>query len=453
MLLTLLTALSLLTAALGSPAFAEEGELSVERTAGPERVATAVAASSEHRTSARSAVVATAGNYPDALAAVALAGTQDAPVLLSDSDTLPDVVGAELQRLGVGTVYLLGGTAALSDEVASQAGAGGAEVIRLSGLDRFDTASQVALEAGPSETHEVVLALGMHPEPSRAWADALAAGTLAATPQHVPTLLALRDELPAATVEALAELETQRVLISGGTAGVKQVVEDQLRALGYETERIAGRDRYETSALLAELAYERFGSDQQAPTFASGATFPDALAAGALAATSGGPLVLVDPDRLTDATDAFLRARVGHWQQGSVVGGTRVVSDFVMEELGAALTGAPRPQPEPEPEPEPVVVSTFSGTASWYGPGFQGRPTGCGGRFDRNALTAAHRTLPCGTKVRVTNSANSEQVTVTINDRGPYHGNRIIDLSERAAGDIGYLASGTAHVVVEVLAD
>ncbi len=434
-------------------ASAQEVEPSVERTAGPDRIATAVATSSEHRESAASAVLATAGNYPDALAAGALASGLDAPVLLSGSDALPDLVRDELTRLGVETVYVLGGRAALSDQVAEQAAATGAEVVRLAGTDRFDTARQVALAAGPAEAREVVLALGLHAEPMKAWPDALAAGTLAATPQHVPTLLSLGDTLPAATAEALAALETRRVLISGGTAGISQGVEDHLRALGYETERIAGSDRYETSARLAELAYVRFGSDQQAPTFASGATFPDALAAGALAAESKGPLLLVAPDRLPDSTDAYLRARVGHWQQGAVVGGAGVVSDFVVEELGAALTGAPRPEPPPEPEPEPTVVSTFAGTASWYGPGFQGRRTACGGRFDRNALTAAHRSLPCGTRVRITNTANDAQVTVTITDRGPYHGNRVTDLSERAAMVAGFHGAGTAHVIGEVLAE
>lgn len=94
-------------------------------------------------------------------------------------------------------------------------------------------------------------------------------------------------------------------------------------------------------------------------------------------------------------------------------------------------------------------VQTISGSASWYGPGFHGRQTANGERFDQNKLTAAHKTLAFGTKVRVTNSKTGKSVVVRINDRGPYHGNRIIDLSKGAAQAVGL--TGVAPVKVEVL--
>lgn len=91
------------------------------------------------------------------------------------------------------------------------------------------------------------------------------------------------------------------------------------------------------------------------------------------------------------------------------------------------------------------------GLASWYGPRFHGRRTANGEKFNRNALTAAHRTLPFGTKVLVTNPENEKFVVVRINDRGPHRKNRIIDLSQAAAREIGLLRSGVARVeVVEV---
>ena len=114
---------------------------------------------------------------------------------------------------------------------------------------------------------------------------------------------------------------------------------------------------------------------------------------------------------------------------------------------------------EGAPEPAPVaqtnwgVVSTFSGVASWYGPGFHGRSTASGERFNRNAMTAAHRTLPFGTRVLVTNVNNNQQVVVRINDRGPFSGGRVIDLSEGAAREIGLHLAGVGTVRVEVLAD
>jgi rare lipoprotein A len=89
--------------------------------------------------------------------------------------------------------------------------------------------------------------------------------------------------------------------------------------------------------------------------------------------------------------------------------------------------------------------------ASWYGPGFHGRRTASGETFNSGALTAAHRYLPFGTKVRVTNVRNGRSVVVRINDRGPFTGGRVIDLSKGAAAVIGVFQSGVAPVVLEIL--
>jgi rare lipoprotein A len=90
------------------------------------------------------------------------------------------------------------------------------------------------------------------------------------------------------------------------------------------------------------------------------------------------------------------------------------------------------------------VVRTHAGLASWYGPGFHGRRTANGERFNTHALTAAHRSLQFGTQVRVTNNTNGRSVVVRINDRGPYVGGRVIDLSNAAARAIG--VSGLSKV-------
>ena len=91
------------------------------------------------------------------------------------------------------------------------------------------------------------------------------------------------------------------------------------------------------------------------------------------------------------------------------------------------------------------------GLASWYGERFQGRPTASGEPFDMRALTAAHRTLPFGTRVRVTHLENGRSVVVRVNDRGPFVEGRIIDLSRAAAEEIDMVEEGTARVRVEVL--
>ncbi len=91
------------------------------------------------------------------------------------------------------------------------------------------------------------------------------------------------------------------------------------------------------------------------------------------------------------------------------------------------------------------------GVASWYGDDFDGWLTASGEVYDMQALTAAHRTLPFGTVVRVTNAENGRQVRVRINDRGPYVNGRIIDLSYGAARQLGLVASGVAAVQLEVV--
>ena len=96
-------------------------------------------------------------------------------------------------------------------------------------------------------------------------------------------------------------------------------------------------------------------------------------------------------------------------------------------------------------------IEQFSqtGKASWYGPGFHGKKTSSGERFDMNTLSAAHRTLPIPSYARVTNLSNGKSVVVRINDRGPFHGNRVMDLSKAAAKELGFIHTGRANVKVE----
>jgi len=91
------------------------------------------------------------------------------------------------------------------------------------------------------------------------------------------------------------------------------------------------------------------------------------------------------------------------------------------------------------------------GMASYYADKFNGRRTASGESFSNNALTAAHRTLPFGSKVRVTNAANGKSVVVRINDRGPFHGGRVIDLSRNAAAQLGIVQRGSGRVELAVL--
>lgn len=445
---------------LATPAHAESV---VSRTAGADRIATAVQASRDFRSSAEHAVVATAYSFPDALAASALTHQLDAPLLLTNTDGLPGNVAEELQRLGVATVWILGGQNAVSAEVEAQLQDLGYDTRRLSGASRYETAREIAVAAGASTTGEVVLALGEHVDHDRAWPDAVASGALAATPDRVPTLLTQPDALPAATEDALAALQASNVIILGGPNTISEGVETRLTTLGYETKRVIEDSRYATSAALAEDALARFDDGVRPAVFASGQAFPDALAAGSLAASLGAPLLLVPPaDELPPSSESFLRDNTQRLASGVVVGGPNAASDYVVSQLDAALQNQPAPtkkskptvveSPEEPADTEPVVLDSFSGTSSWYGPGLAGNLTANGEIFDPSQLTAAHLTLPFNTILRVTNLNNGLVVEVRINDRGPYVGNRVLDVSSAAADVIGMKTTGTAPVTAEVLA-
>lgn len=135
------------------------------------------------------------------------------------------------------------------------------------------------------------------------------------------------------------------------------------------------------------------------------------------------------------------------------------ITNLIRRQLGnaPALTTA-----EGRSNPRPTLVATsninsgavrslFTGMASWYGPGFHGARTASGERFDQFAMTAAHKTLPFGTMVRVTNLNNGRSVLVRINDRGPFTPGRTIDLSRGAAEVIGLVSSGVGSVRIEVM--
>jgi rare lipoprotein A len=119
--------------------------------------------------------------------------------------------------------------------------------------------------------------------------------------------------------------------------------------------------------------------------------------------------------------------------------------------LPVAAIAAPALTETSVSQPEYGLRTIDGGMASYYGKELAGNRTASGARFDPSALTAAHRTLPFGTQVQVTNQRTGDSVIVTINDRGPFHGNRVIDLSEAAARQIGLTGRGSGRVELAIL--
>ncbi|HUI09131.1 MAG TPA: septal ring lytic transglycosylase RlpA family protein [Bacteroidota bacterium] len=135
----------------------------------------------------------------------------------------------------------------------------------------------------------------------------------------------------------------------------------------------------------------------------------------------------------------------------------RVVGPIVASGLLIAGCGAGSPRftsrerPEPPAQGEPPAASQMAGVASYYADEFNGRITASGEVYNMDDMTAAHRTLPFGTKVRVTSVDTGRSVVVRINDRGPFKDDRVIDLSLGAAKQLGVIAAGTARVVLQIM--
>jgi putative cell wall-binding protein len=309
------------------------------RSAGADRIETAALNATTFWDTAEQAILATASDYPDALAAWPLAARLDAPLLLTRRDELPAATLAALRTLDTETVWILGGTAVVADAVEQALEAEGLTVRRLAGDDRFATARLAALEAGRAQSSEVLLALGAHPDPNRGWPDATASGAFAALDDTPPILLTGRDQLPQATVQALEELRTGNVIVIGGPAAISDAVVDALESLGYGVDRLGGESRFHTSTRVVGDVLARTPGKPRPLIAASGGTFPDALTAGPLAARLGAPIQLVPADDLAALTELrlFLRSLRGQIDQLVITGGSAAVSDQVEDQLGRDL--------------------------------------------------------------------------------------------------------------------
>ena len=254
------------------------------RLGGSDRYQSALALSRAAFPGRADAVVVAAGTtYADALAGGVLAAKVGGPLLLVDRRGLTADLAAELRRLAPSQVYLMGGTSAVGGALQDTLGAlTGVAVRRTAGPDRYATAAAAAAAWDRAAT--VYLATG------EGFPDALSGGTAAAR-QGMPLLLASRDGLPEVTASALTRLAPSRIVLVGGTAVLSARTEALIRSAvpAAAVERLAGSDRYATSALVIGSVT---GAGATAALIASGQNFPDALAAAPAAARWKVPVAL-----------------------------------------------------------------------------------------------------------------------------------------------------------------
>jgi putative cell wall-binding protein len=289
----------------------------VDRIAGADRFATAVAASVSTFPATASAVVLASGDsYPDALVGVTLTATMNAPLLLTTGATLPSVTKTEIRRVlpAGGTVYLLGGTSSVPNSIAAQLAALGYHTTRYAGADRFGTALAVAAALGNPTT--VMLVDGS------TFADALAAGPAAAH-LHAAMLLTSGSSLPAADATYLAaHHSTVYGIGSAGHAADPAAI--PVFGVGSSSS---------TSAAVAA----KFFPAPTAVGIATSASFPDALAGGAQVAYLGGPLLLNAPGAIDSQVAGYLTAHSPTITVARIYGGTSGVSAAISNAARSAL--------------------------------------------------------------------------------------------------------------------
>ena len=319
-------------------AFAEKH--SVITVEGADRYSTAVEASKLaypyglNPVGARSVVIATGLNWPDALGGTALAGVLDGPVLLVSPGSIPEEVEVEIGRLGADHAVILGGESAVSGDVEAGLEAMGLSVERIWGMNRYETANEVAGRViellGDNFDGRAFVATGEN------FPDALAAAPLAAA-KGWPLFLAhpahgLFDD----TKAAMAGVDA--VLILGGAAVVSQATEDYLKNTYGQVERLWGEDRYHTAVKVAEYGVEKAGLSWNRVGITTGENFPDALAGGVLQGKAGSVMLLTTSQQLHPATSEALKEIPAF--EVTFFGGTGAVSDAVRD---AVLVELPEP--------------------------------------------------------------------------------------------------------------
>lgn len=279
-------------------------------------------------------VIASGESYPDALMASSIAGTLNAPVVLSATDSLDISTVKRIQSLDAKKAVLVGGESVLTPRLAAQVKqlVTNHQIYRFGGSDRYATSADVLRRApsvlGIHWSKTIIAATGESPY------DALSASPIA-WKQHAPIVLSRPDGIDTSILPAVKNKSFVKVLIAGGTDVMPAKVERQLRPLA--TTRLAGKTRYETSTQIVKYAADNGILSVDGAVFATGENYPDALAGGALAGSTGNVLALVNG---TDSPSVSLIARKQSKKNKDtayLLGGINVISQSVADYISATI--------------------------------------------------------------------------------------------------------------------
>lgn len=263
-------------------------ENQVKRFAGANRYSTAAVISKSSFDSAKTVILASGNDFADALAGVPLAVNQNAPIILTTKDTIPDSSLAEIKRLGAEKVLILGGKGVISADVEKALTAQGLKTQRLAGATRFGTATAIAEEINDAPT-DVIFVYAFN------YADALSASTAAALKNAPIIYLRTNGELDADTKAYLAKLKAASCVKNAYVIGGEGVISEKMLhtaadALGVMPTRLSGSNRYETCTAVNNAFKSLL--DGSMLCIATGCDFPDALSGGVYAALNRAPLFL-----------------------------------------------------------------------------------------------------------------------------------------------------------------
>lgn len=323
------------------------------RLSGSNRFMTAIQISKSNFDSAKKAVIVNAYNFPDALAGVSYASAIEGPILFASVDELGENTLAELKRLGVGEVVIIGGNNSVSGAVVNTLVDNGIAVSRISSNSRYSTALEIASKLSSIKRYDKAIVVNAFNHP-----DALSAGAYSGKMGY-PIIYTDPSGIGDYTVKTMKAQGVKEVIIVGGINSVSDNVKEKIESMGLGVVRVSGKNRYETSLNFAH----KFYSNPKTITIANGQDFPDALAGGPVAAANDAPLLLTPPNSLNNGIKTIMEE--GDTISAIIFGGNNSVAQEIythvkdivqlnsskIVEEPAPPVEEPKPQEKPTPKP------------------------------------------------------------------------------------------------------